>query len=258
LTVFLNRFESASHTIKRDLDSVNDEVRVMTVHGAKGLEAPIVVLIDGCEVLGRDPPLLQIPAMNGTTVPVWSPGKTHDCEVMAQARDALQAKGMEEHNRLLYVAMTRAKDRLVIAPYLTGRKDSPQEAWCEMIRHGLVEKAGGLERGEAPYGPIDIWREGAPLARPAAGSKADALEPIEEPDWLRLPAPPEPEPEPPIRPSSALGAADRMTRPGDGPYAPEARLRGTLVHALLERLPNLPPERREAMARSYVKARAPR
>ena len=60
LTVFLNRFESASHTIKRDLDSVNDEVRVMTVHGAKGLEAPIVVLIDGCEVLGRDPALLPV------------------------------------------------------------------------------------------------------------------------------------------------------------------------------------------------------
>jgi ATP-dependent helicase/nuclease subunit A len=60
LTVFLNRFESASHSIKRDLDSVNNEVRVMTVHGAKGLEAPIVILIDGCEVLGRDPPLLQL------------------------------------------------------------------------------------------------------------------------------------------------------------------------------------------------------
>ena len=59
LTTFLNAFESASHTIKRDLDASRDEVRVMTVHGAKGLEAPIVVLIDGCDVLGRDPPLLM-------------------------------------------------------------------------------------------------------------------------------------------------------------------------------------------------------
>jgi ATP-dependent helicase/nuclease subunit A len=73
-----------------------------------------------------------------------------------------------------------------------------------------------------------------------------------------LSAIPEPEALPPIRPSSALGAADRMARPGDGPYAPDARLRGTLVHALLERLPGLPPERREALARAYVKARAPR
>lgn len=259
LTVFINRFESASHTIKRDLDSVNNEVRVMTVHGAKGLEAPIVVLIDGCEVLGRDPPLLHLRTRSGDTIPVWSPGKSADCGVMEEARDLLHAKGYEEHNRLLYVAMTRAKDRLVIAPYLTGRKESPHEAWCEMIRHGLVQKAGGLERSEAPYGPIDLWREGSPLARTlVAESDIAPLEPFEVPDWLTLPVRSEPEPLPPIRPSSALGAAERMTRPGDGPYAPEARLRGTLVHALLERLPALAPEHREAMARAYVRARAPR
>lgn len=259
LTVFLNRFESASHTIKRDLDAVNNEVRVMTVHGAKGLEAPIVVLIDGCEVLGRDPALLQLRTKNGETIPVWSPGKNSDSSVMAEAREILHAKGHEEHNRLLYVAMTRAKDRLVIAPYLTGRKDSPQEAWCEMIRHGLVAKAGGLDLDKAPYGEIEIWREGSPLARTlAAESDVAPLEPLAVPDWLITPARPEPELLPPIRPSSALGAAERMTRPGDGPYAPEARLRGTLVHALLERLPALATEHRESMARAYVRARAPR
>ncbi|UVF19550.1 double-strand break repair helicase AddA [Microvirga terrae] len=259
LTVFLNRFESASHTIKRDLDSVNNEVRVMTVHGAKGLEAPIVVLIDGCEVLGRDPALLQLQTPSGDRIPVWSPGKNSDSTTMAQARELLHAKGREEHNRLLYVAMTRAKDRLVIAPYLTGKKESPQEAWCEMIRHGLVEKAGGLELDEAPYGPISVWREGSPLARTlAAETDVAPLDPIAVPDWLTTRAVPEPEALPPIRPSSALGAADRMTRPGDGPYAPEARLRGTLVHALLERLPGLALEHRESMARAYVKARAPR
>ncbi|MGO4387511.1 double-strand break repair helicase AddA [Microvirga sp. 2YAF29] len=259
LTIFLNRFESASHTIKRDLDSVNNEVRVMTVHGAKGLEAPIVILIDGCDVLGRDPAILQLRTKMGDTVPVWSPGKNSDSSVMAEARENLHAKGHEEHNRLLYVAMTRAKDRLVIAPYLTGSKDSPQEAWCEMIRHGLVAKAGGLELDEAPYGPIEIWREGSPLARTlVAESDVAPLEPLAVPDWLTAPAGPEPEPLPPIRPSSALGAAERMTRPGDGPYAPEARLRGTLVHALLERLPALGAEHRESMARAYVRARAPR
>ena len=259
LTVFLNRFESASHTIKRDLDSVNDEVRVMTVHGAKGLEAPIVVLIDGCEVLGRDPALLQLQTETGDRIPVWAPGRNSDSGAMIQARELLHAKGYEEHNRLLYVAMTRAKDRLVIAPYRTNGNETRQEAWCEMIRHGLVAKAGGLERDEAPYGEIAVWREGSPLARPlAAEADVPPLDPIAVPDWLTTMVLPEPEPLPPIRPSSALGAADRMTRPGDGPYAPEARLRGTLVHALLERLPALSPEHRDSMARAYVKARAPR
>ncbi|MBM6579155.1 double-strand break repair helicase AddA [Microvirga sp. BT689] len=259
LTYFLSRFESADHTIKRDLDSVNNEVRVMTVHGAKGLEAPIVVLIDGCEVLGRDPALLQLQTTTGDRIPVWAPGKNSDSSVMAEARDLLHAKGHEEHNRLLYVAMTRAKDRLVIAPYRTTGNETKQEAWCEMIRHGLVEKAGGLELDEAPYGPISVWRDGSPLARTlAAESDVPPLDPVAVPGWLTTAVAAEPEPLPPIRPSSALGAADRMTRPGDGPYAPEARLRGTLVHALLERLPALTPEHRASMARAYIKARAPR
>jgi ATP-dependent helicase/nuclease subunit A len=178
---------------------------------------------------------------------------------MTEAREILHAKGHEEHNRLLYVAMTRAKDRLVIAPYRTNGSETKQEAWCEMIRHGLIAKAGGLELDEAPYGPISVWRDGSPLARTlVAESDVTPLDPVAVPDWLTMDARPEPEALPPIRPSSALGAADRMTRPGDGPYAPEARLRGTLVHALLERLPALPPEHRENMARAYVKARAPR
>ena len=117
-----------------------------------------------------------------------------------------------------------------------------------MIRHGLVAKAGGLERDRGALRPDrglarGLARSHAPLA---AEADVPPLDPIAVPDWLTTTVAPEPEPLPPIRPSSALGAADRMTRPGDGPYAPEARLRGTLVHALLERLPALPPEHRGA------------
>ncbi len=257
LTGFLSRFGAGDHTIKRDLDPARDEVRVMTVHGAKGLEAPLVVVIDGCEVLGRDPVLVPVEDGEGGTLPVWSSGAASDSGVIAQARAALRDKGHEEHNRLLYVAMTRAKDRLVIAPYLTGRRDSPQEAWCEMIRRGLVAKAGGVEFDEAPFGQVVRWRSGRP-GGPAAAAAPSNLEPVEVPDWLTRSAEPEPEPLPPIRPSGALGAADRAARPGDGPFAPAARLRGTLVHALLERLPGIPDERRGDAARAYVATRAPR
>ncbi|KAB0268389.1 double-strand break repair helicase AddA [Microvirga brassicacearum] len=258
LVTFLDRFESADHTIKRDLDSTNNEVRVMTVHGAKGLEAPLVFLFDGCATKGADPVLLELPAGTTGTVPVWSPGHNYDSDAIAAARTLLHEKAAEEHNRLLYVAMTRAKDRLVVAPYLTSGKTVKPEAWSEMIRHGLGLKPGVLEPVEAPFGPIEVWREGpvavAAVAEPESASVARAA----MPEWLTQKVLAEPEPLPPIRPSSALGAADRMTRPGDGPYAPEARLRGTIVHALLERLPSLPPEKREAMATAYVKARAPR
>jgi len=258
LTTFLTRFESASHAIKRDLDATRNEVRVMTVHGAKGLEAPIVVLIDGCEVLGRDPPLIPLPLdSSGNSLPVWSPGKMSDSDRIAQAREALHLKGLEEHHRLLYVAMTRAKDRLVIAPYMTSGRTTPTEAWCEMIRRGLVQKTGGLELSDAPYGQIEIWRDGNVWSKPSGPSDVAASDPVEVPDWLKAPVESEPEPPPPVRPSSALGAADRIHRPGDGPFAREARLRGTIVHALLERLPTVDPTERESLARRYVAARAP-
>jgi ATP-dependent helicase/nuclease subunit A len=258
LTTFLARFGSAEHEVKRDLDATGDEVRVMTVHGAKGLEAPVVILIDGCQIFGPGSPLLPVVSDPASLemIPVWSPGKAYDSAAMAEAREVHKLRQLEEHNRLLYVAMTRAKDRLVIAPYMTSTRETPAQAWCEMIRRGLVQKAGGLVCHTAPYGEIEVWREGGALVE-AKEPVSDPLPAFAPPAWLHAPVPPEPEPLPPIRPSGALGAADRIHRPGDGPAAPQARLVGTLVHALLERLPVLPFESWAGAARAYVSARAP-
>jgi ATP-dependent helicase/nuclease subunit A len=255
LATFLARFESASHQVKRDLDAARGEVRVMTVHGAKGLEAPIVILIDGCQVLGQDPPLIAAPVGNAT-MPVWSPGKKYDPPAVAAAREELRARGKEEHNRLLYVAMTRAKDRLVIAPYRTAAKEAPEEAWCEMVRRSLTKESGGLVRREASYGPIDLWRDDNDWPTPITAAEAAVAGPPVLPEWLARPVPPEPEPAPPLRPSHAIPHAPAWRRAGPG--AAQARLRGTLVHALLEKLPSLEPARREGAALAYVHARAPR
>jgi ATP-dependent helicase/nuclease subunit A len=155
--------------------------------------------------------------------------------------------------------MTRAEERLVIAPFMTSHKESPEEAWCEMVRRGFAHRQHALVRREAPYGASDVWSdEQRPPAVAAGEASLRAPAAVEIPAWLKMPVPLEPEPGPPIRPSSALGAADRLTRPGDGPYAPEARLRGVLVHALLERLPAVAPARRAEIAHAFVAARAPR
>ena len=159
----------------------------MTVHGSKGLEAPIVILLDGCDVREREPTLVPLPAA-GRALPVWSPRKNEDCPAVAEARAAGHDRARDEHNRLLYVAMTRAKDRLVIAPYWTGRNDAPEAAWCEMVRRSLTKEVGGLVRNEAPHGPIEVWREGE-RSGAAPGPSAGAAAPVAVPDWLRRPVP---------------------------------------------------------------------
>jgi ATP-dependent helicase/nuclease subunit A len=154
--------------------------------------------------------------------------------------------------------MTRARDRLVIAPYMTACKDSRQEAWCEMIRCGLVATMRGLILREAPYGPVEVWHDGEHPSKAAPLAERAPAGPLELPAWLLRLAKPEPEPLPPLRPSSALGAADWTPRSPEGRFDPDARLRGALVHALLERLPGVAAERRAAVAQAYLEARAPR
>jgi ATP-dependent helicase/nuclease subunit A len=259
LATFLARFEASDHTIKRDLDSSGDEVRVMTVHGAKGLEAPIVVLIDGCEVLGEDAKLLTLEVgPNREPIAVWSPSKGFDCAATARARDTARARGLEEHNRLLYVAMTRAKDRLVIAPFAGARGGEPPEAWCAMVRRALACEVGCTE-AEGPHGPTLVWRDGLPAGVGAPPETASAAPAHELPSWLNEPVAPEPEPAPPLRPSGVLGAAERSGRVSRGAApAAEARRHGILVHALIEHLADLEPPQRRAAAAAYASARAPR
>jgi ATP-dependent helicase/nuclease subunit A len=254
LTAFLARFEASEHVIKRDPESRTDEVRVMTVHGAKGLEAPLVVLLDGCEVGGRDPRLIGVPvALGDSELPVWAPRKDDDPRPVADARAALRGRMLEEHNRLLYVALTRARDRLVLAPYTGMLGREREEAWCGMVRRGLGAAGAELVTTEAPYGPIEVLREGSAetaLAPPPAMPPLLAV-----PDWLGRPVPPEPESAPPLRPSSALGAADRA--PGGTAFAERARRRGILVHALLDHLAGQDPGARGEAAARFLAARAP-
>ncbi|KQO70150.1 double-strand break repair helicase AddA [Methylobacterium sp. Leaf88] len=266
---FLARYDTVpgrgegGHTVKRDLDSGRDEVRVMTVHGAKGLEAPVVVVIDGCEALGRnDPPLLPlVPGAqrfgHGAALlpPVWAGAKAGDCEAVTQARATLQSRAREEHNRLLYVAMTRAADRLVIAPY-RGHEAPSEAAWCEMVRTGLERSFGLGEVLETPHGPATLWRDGG-AAEPAAPSPSAAEGPPDLPAWLEAPVPAEVEAAPPVTPSGALGAADTRRQPGQRQADSEARRRGTLIHSLVEHLPRIDPAQREAAATAFVRARAP-
>ena len=245
--------------IKRDLEqAVRDEVRVMTVHGAKGLEAPIVFLPDTTHApnpvprpsdhLQWGPPA----AADGPQIPLWAPKVGEFGPVLAARRDEVLEEEKEESHRLLYVAMTRAEDRLYVCGW-QGRRAIPGDCWYELVRGGLeaVEATAPIEV-DLGAGVPGLIQPGLRLDRPQEGApRQEAAPPAGEPEPLDLAwadRPPEPEPArtEPLAPSD----------PGDEPpvTSPAADagawfLRGRLIHGLLQHLPGIEPAARPEAAR---------
>lgn len=255
---FITRFETTDHVIKRDLETQRDEVRVMTVHGAKGLEAPLVVVIDGGDSSGKASPLLDITLPSkDISVPLWVPSPKSTSDKIKRVYYEKQSVMLEEHHRLLYVAMTRAKDRLVIAPYLSRRTSKMSEnSWSFMITKGLEQSGREIKVIETSYGTAQIWLD--QLTQPV-GSKAEDL-PFhfqdQAPEWLHQSVSLTPEPLPPLRPSH-LGIEDYKETSFKERTHLSARKRGLLIHTLLERLPKVPLEKRQQTAFLFLTARAP-
>src|ERR1044072_541168 len=233
--------------VKRDMDIARDEVRVMTVHGAKGLEAPIVILADTVTPPKgpKEPRLLKLPVANAAPdTPariVWAGRKTDDVTPVADARATAVRALEDEYRRLLYVAMTRAADRLVIAGS-RGVQRIPDGCWYQLIETAL--KADAIEEpADDGDGMVLRWRKSADIALGAASDVAESQR-DQPPDWLTRNALAEPAlrllpPPPPGAQRISIGA-------------PRALARGRTVHRLLQALPALPPERRDATARRHL------
>jgi ATP-dependent helicase/nuclease subunit A len=257
LSRFLDGLEGAGLEIKRDMEAGADAVRVMTVHAAKGLEAKIVFLPDTCSVpMGSHPPkLFALPDEAGNRVLAWSPRKDLDPPAVTAAREAALAQSAEEYRRLLYVALTRAEERLYIAGF-HGVRNPHAACWNSMVR----PVAEGFETAPAFWDDaVEIRRRLTP-GTVAAGSRAPVLAPVALPDetpaWLGQPAPAETAPAPPLRPSSQLGAADERAADPNGPPRPAALRRGRLMHLLMQHLPDVPVAQRADRGRAFLKARA--
>ena len=126
LHLFLAEVEATDAAIKRDMESESEGVRVLTVHASKGLEAPIVFLPDTCGAPDgqHDPKLMRLAPAGPNAPPLfaWSRKAGEDCAALAHARAARRDAEAGEHRRLLYVAMTRAAQRLVVAGYETSKR----------------------------------------------------------------------------------------------------------------------------------------
>jgi ATP-dependent helicase/nuclease subunit A len=244
---FLAWLRQARAEVKRDMEIARDEVRVMTVHGAKGLEAPIVILADTMTPPAgpRQPRLLTLP---GKAV-IWAGRKADDAPPVAAARQAALDEARDEYRRLLYVAMTRAEDRLIVCG-ADGERKRPDGCWYDLIRQALdgdlVEETDGEEK------VLRYRKTTAPAAPGAVDEDKDKPERSEFPAWLRQPAPSYVAPPTPLSPSTAFDNEIGEHAPRASRDRRKALERGRIVHRLMQSLPDVPPARRQDAVERYL------
>ncbi|RUO99802.1 double-strand break repair helicase AddA [Hyphomicrobium sp.] len=276
LTQFLAKLRAANPEVKRDMDHGRDEVRVMTVHGAKGLEAPIVFLPDTCTTAsGEDAVsrLIKLDLGGPEELPqpiVWTVKGTSKIPAVANARAEKDAREAEERNRLLYVAMTRARDRLYISGF-EGKKGRAAGCWYELMSDALTPTMTEIVGDNGKK----IWRRETPqVAAPEKPKheKGVAGQALARPDFANTRAPAEPKLSVPLAPSRLEPYAPDLegepsfppkrdagsTNDNPSPLASggaDRFLRGTITHALLQHLPEVDAKRWAEIATSFVEKR---
>lgn len=256
---FLDWFDRGDAEIKRDPAAPLDAVRVMTVHGAKGLQAPLVILADAT----FDPDRMRSSTVDfaveedSPAIPLPHPRKVEQIDGLAETVERAKTADREEHWRLLYVALTRAEEQLVIGGSLgpRNRDGAPQDSW-----YGAVERA--MQGFDAEWQDSETWaavqrfagsESATPVSARAAARRSPAPD-LEKPRWLDMPAPREERPPRPLAPSS-LGD-DRVPDLPPDTAMREAAERGRLLHSLFERLPDIALEQRRDAALAWLERSA--
>jgi len=253
LLEFLTMIRTSGGEVKRDMDaSGSDEVRVMTIHGAKGLEAPIVILPDLLTGKSQHEPVLR--SGDGRFYYWLPPSSLPRPDFLEAAREAAAALRAEESNRLLYVALTRARDGLIIGGWEKANgvrtlEDSDYALLSDKIRSSHKAKT-------MSDGTVLIMAEQTAKGDQETRTKPDLppKKPIDAAaDWLLRPAPKDDRTGRPIRPSQpGLDHNPQSLRDDAGLEAAQSRhislAYGQLAHRLLEHLPALNPARRRDRA----------
>ena len=243
---FLHWIEHGEAEVKRDMERARDEVRVMTVHGSKGLEADIVILPDTASQPGGERNRGDI--LYTEDGPVFPVKNEIAPERVRKAKQEAEKKAREEHRRLLYVALTRARDRLYVCGF-RGRYAANPHSWYVLAKRAAQEIGLEIEeRGTTFHALGDGGFETVALARGGA-SESVALGP-----WVKRLAPEERERPRLIRPSDAAGAEETAVQSPVGLRNAERFRRGNLVHALLAQLPDIAPVQRRGAAERYLAA----
>ena len=255
---FLAWFASGDVEIKRDPSAPANAVRVMTVHGAKGLEAPIVILADATADparLGGISRTLDFPVSGVGEVPLVRPRKAERVSPFAEIIAHEEVRDLEEHWRLLYVGLTRAEERLVIAglqPKVNGGI-RPENSWHLRVERALVS-LGGQQSEDANWGEILRYRGSVSAGSVKPKPPSTALPGPQVPAWAKTAAPREARPPQPLAPSALGEDSEAAPPPSEAQRA--AAERGTLIHHLLERLAPVRADERHGTALRWLERSA--
>ncbi len=247
LHYFVRGFDGDDAEVKRDMDAAKGQVRVMTVHGAKGLEAPVVIL----------PDTAQVPSYKDTLVPFGEgyflkPSQTDLPQSLEPFVEAAKARQNQEQLRLLYVALTRAESRLVICGHQVGRGNSPYKdgSWYDW----MVRTFAGIktEAMDTPFGKGVFY--GHSEKKQSESFEDSETKLLSLPPWITQ----KPKEDAPKRqrlsPSRLLADDESKFETVELTESLTPLRRGVIIHQLLEILPDYDAKKRPEKANAILSA----
>jgi len=249
---FLDWLEAGETQIKRDMEHGGNQVRVMTIHGAKGLQSNVVFLPDTCSMpQARQSSRLYWEKSGNDPLVFWPVVKGNEERICQALAEQLRAESLREYRRLLYVGLTRARDRVYVCGW-QGKNDRDPGCWYDLVEQAL-RRNDQTETFDLEAGETGLRLSSAQQAPPDNISTPadDRVATTRLPEWAQVPPRDEPAPPDPLSPSHEDSAEPPVLSPLQGASTRRFQ-RGLLIHKLLESLPGLPPSKRRDAARRYL------
>lgn len=262
---FITAMQGDKRSIKREMENTAGQVRIMTVHASKGLQAPIVFLPDTCAMPKPAGESNKGFVWNNDGTPLWIPSSDDADDTYNAIKAELRAEDLREYYRLLYVAMTRAEDRLIISGFVGQRSDKiPEGCWYDVIENALMgmPMAPSDWQGDDAYVNAEAKLLNLTTVQTAdfKTKKANDGFPTVDtplPEWVSKPMPAEQHPPKTLMPSKMDDADVPVRSPLHARDDSYRFQRGLLTHSLLQYLPDIAVESRADAATRFITKQAP-